>query len=233
MKTSIQTLLIGLLLLNYSSCKNAGEKIEQQGLTDCQKGILKAEKDSENGHYEILSYGLPDYDDWNFQMFYENYIEKNYGIVIGNGGCVVYEEKECYADKMREIVNEKFGDTIFKHARELAKIDFKRNIILGIENDSIFGTVDTSASFSYNKENLNHYISNRLKNEKKLNGRVQVMFVVEKNGDLSNIDIKHGIENEFDQDLVKLLDNMPNWNPGVYFDKKVRTRISLPIIINE
>ena len=219
--------------MNFGSCKNANEKTEQKEQTDCQKGVLKAEKDAENGHYEILSYGLPDYPDWNFQMFYEDYVEKNYGIIIGNGGCKVYEEKECYADKMREIVNEKFGDTIFRHARELAKIEFKQNIHLGIENDSLFKTVDTSPSFVYNKESLNQYISNRLKNEKKLKGRVQVMFVVEKNGDLSDIDIRHGIENEFDQDLVKLLDNMPNWNPGVYFDKKVRTRIGLPIILSE
>ena len=233
MKNSILTFLFGLSLFNFSSCKNGDEKTEKQELTDCQKGILKAEKDADNEHYEILSYGLPAYPDWNFQIFYEDYIEKKYGIIIGNGGCVVYEEKECYADKMREIVNKKFGDTIFKYTRELAKIEFKQNILLGIDNDSIFTKVDTSPSFIYNKESLNQYISNRLKNEKKLKGRIQLMFVVEKNGDLSDIDIQHGIDKEFDQDLVKLLDNMPNWNPGVYFDKKVRTRIGLPIILNE
>jgi len=232
MQIIIRILFSGLFVLTFYSCNHLDKETEQQEGNDCKKGKLKAIKDAKNSHYEIISYGLPDYPDWNFQKFYENYVEKKYGIILGNGGCVLYEEKLCYTDKMREIVKKKFGENILIKSRKLAKIEFKRKILLEIKNDSIFTSVDTLPFFINNKENLSQYISNRLKNEKKLNGRTQVTFVVEKNGDLSNINLKPRIENKFDQKLIELLENMPNWNPGIYFGEKVRTKIEFPIILN-
>jgi hypothetical protein len=214
-------------------CKQSVENKTNENISDCEKGILKAEQDAKKGKYEILSYGMPDYPDWNFQMFYEDFVKEIYGIIIGNGGCVIYEEKECYADKMEEIVLIKYGEDIFEKARKDARKKFKEHIQSQINDDYIFSSIDTLPKFVNEKENLNSYLTNRLKNDREFKGRVLAIFIVEKNGDLSEIEIKHGTDKEFDQRLSNVLTEMPKWNSGVYLGQKVRTRISLPIIINE
>jgi protein TonB len=61
-------------------------------------------------------------------------------------------------------------------------------------------------------------------------GVVYVQFIVEKDGSLSHIDV---LDDEpgsgCAQEAVRVINSMPNWNPGEQFGKKVRVKLTLPV----
>jgi TonB family protein len=60
-------------------------------------------------------------------------------------------------------------------------------------------------------------------------GRVFVTFVVEKNGDVSSIDIEKGVSPPIDEEVIRLISSMPQWTPGEVDGYVVRTKMRLPV----
>lgn len=60
-------------------------------------------------------------------------------------------------------------------------------------------------------------------------GIVNVCFVVEKDGSISDVKIAKGINKHLDNEALRVLKNMPNWTPGSQNNKKVRVRLTLPV----
>ena len=65
--------------------------------------------------------------------------------------------------------------------------------------------------------------------EKGIQGKVYVGFVVEKDGAVSDVEIKRGIGEECDAEAVRVVKGMPNWEPGKQSGVVVRTGMVLPI----
>jgi len=63
-------------------------------------------------------------------------------------------------------------------------------------------------------------------------GKVFVMFVVEKDGSLSDIKVLRDVGFDTGKEAVRLLKAAPRWIPGEQNGKKVRVHYSLPIEIN-
>lgn len=95
-------------------------KIDQS----CESGITKAEKDIENGIYKILSYGLIMRTNQEFHDFYVQYVLDKYQVILGDGGCLISDQTECYTEVMRNAVSEKFGKDFFEKSFKDAKIAF-------------------------------------------------------------------------------------------------------------
>ena len=64
---------------------------------------------------------------------------------------------------------------------------------------------------------------------KDLNSRSYISFVVEPDGSITNIKYVKG-HRLFKQESIRVVKNMPKWNPGELEKVKVRTRCQLPII---
>jgi len=60
-------------------------------------------------------------------------------------------------------------------------------------------------------------------------GKVIIEFVVEKNGEISNIKVLKGVDPFIDAESIRVVNQMPKWIPGKQLDKKVRVRQRLPI----
>lgn len=61
-------------------------------------------------------------------------------------------------------------------------------------------------------------------------GRVYVTFVVEPNGNLSNIEVmRGGLTPELNAEAIRLISSMPRWLPGEIDGEAVRVRCRLPI----
>lgn len=196
----------------------------------CEDGINKATKDAAKGKYEVLSYGLPFYDDWDFQWFYEKYILKKYGIIIGNGGCVVYEETDCYADRMREIVYEKFGYNIFDQARNEA-------MILWEDSCKVYGypftSVDTLPEFKGGEKAMYKFLEKNLVDpdiNDSIQGKIYVKFTIDEEGRVQNVFVIKGISGKYDQEVVRVLSLMPIWKPGIYKGRKVKVSFNMPFV---
>ena len=68
-----------------------------------------------------------------------------------------------------------------------------------------------------------------LARESDIEGTVFVEFVVERNGKITNIKVKRGIGGGCDEEAVRAVKMMPNWNPGRQNGQNVRVQFVLPI----
>ncbi|WP_181304416.1 M56 family metallopeptidase [Rufibacter sp. XAAS-G3-1] len=62
----------------------------------------------------------------------------------------------------------------------------------------------------------------------KAEGTATVSFVVNKEGNVTKAELLHGIHPSLDQSLLKAVQNMPTWKPGMQNGKTVRVKYTLP-----
>ncbi|WP_262710290.1 energy transducer TonB [Mucilaginibacter psychrotolerans] len=63
----------------------------------------------------------------------------------------------------------------------------------------------------------------------KVQGRIIITFVVEKDGTLSNIKVLRGIGSSCDEEAIRAIKACPPWLPGMQKGKPVRVQYSVPI----
>ena len=78
------------------------------------------------------------------------------------------------------------------------------------------------------------YLTNNVKyprqaEKKNIQGRVICQYIVEADGSISNVSVLKGIHPLCDAEAVRVIQNMPKWNPGIENGKKVRVKYTLPI----
>lgn len=62
-----------------------------------------------------------------------------------------------------------------------------------------------------------------------IEGRVTTMFIIERDGTLSNVQILRGIDPSLNAEALRVIRSMPTWKPGYQNDKPVRTRYTVPV----
>jgi TonB family protein len=65
--------------------------------------------------------------------------------------------------------------------------------------------------------------------EQGLQGRVVVTFIVNEDGSVSDAKVMRSISPSLDAEALRLVDEMPKWEPGVQSGKKVRVKFTVPI----
>jgi TonB family protein len=60
-------------------------------------------------------------------------------------------------------------------------------------------------------------------------GRVIATFVVEKDGSVSNAKVVKSIHPDLDAEALRVINGMPNWNPGMQNGEPVRVKYTVPI----
>lgn len=62
-----------------------------------------------------------------------------------------------------------------------------------------------------------------------ISGRVFLTFVVERDGSITDVQIVRGIGGGCDEEAVRVIKAMPNWNPGKQRDQPVRVQFQMAI----
>ncbi|MFN5463094.1 MAG: energy transducer TonB, partial [Bacteroidota bacterium] len=80
----------------------------------------------------------------------------------------------------------------------------------------------------------NKYLSDNLKYPTQarrmgVEGTVIVVFVVNTDGSIQDVEVLRGIGGGCDEEAVKVVKNAPKWDPGKQRGRAVRTRMRLPI----
>ena len=65
---------------------------------------------------------------------------------------------------------------------------------------------------------------------RKTQGKVVAVFYVEKDGRITGISITKSLSPECDREALRVLNKMPNWEPGIQNDQPCRTKVSIPIV---
>lgn len=100
--------------------------------------------------------------------------------------------------------------------------------------DEIKDFVEKQASFKGGMEAWYRYLKNNLNYPSQarrmgIEGTVIVRFVVNTDGSIQNVEILRGIGAGCDEMAKKVIENSPNWNPGISKDRAVRSRMTMPI----
>jgi periplasmic protein TonB len=56
-----------------------------------------------------------------------------------------------------------------------------------------------------------------------------VAFVVEKDGSITNAKMVQGLTDEQDKEVLRVINNLRKWTPGMHEGKPVRVQLLLPI----
>ena len=110
------------------------------------------------------------------------------------------------------------------------------NIESPVENNSLYTLdgIETFPEFTGGHAAFVKYLTRNLRYpeaavDRGIQGKVLVSFIIEKDGQLSNIKIIRGIGNGCDEEAIRVLEKSPKWKPGIQNNQKVRVAYTLPI----
>jgi TonB family protein len=101
-------------------------------------------------------------------------------------------------------------------------------------SSEVYSSVDEMPSYKQGFDDLASFIGQTMKypkeaRTKKVEGVVYTEFVVEKDGKLSDVKVVKGIGSGCDEEALRVVKAMTDWNPGVLEGKAVRTKMVLPL----
>ena len=66
--------------------------------------------------------------------------------------------------------------------------------------------------------------------EQRLQGKVIVQFIVNKDGTIADAKVVKSVTPSLDREAMRVIRMMPTWKPGIQDDKPCRTMIAVPIV---
>lgn len=102
------------------------------------------------------------------------------------------------------------------------------------DNSPVFTIVENMPSFPEGDYARQIFLSNNIKYpelaaKNKIQGITYVSFIVDKNGEITDVKTLRGIGGGCDEEAVRVIKMMPRWNPGTQNGKPVRVLFNMPI----
>lgn len=105
-----------------------------------------------------------------------------------------------------------------------------------VEDNSIkdFASVEVLPEFPGGEKAFGSFLSKNINyppmaRENNISGRVFISFVVEKDGQLTDIKVLRGLGYGTDEEAVRVLKKSPKWKPGIQNGRAVRVQYTIPI----
>lgn len=101
--------------------------------------------------------------------------------------------------------------------------------------DSVFYGVEKMPQFPGGDEELLKFIKENLRYPKVaaevgIEGRVTIRFIVNRNGDVTDVKVIRGIDASCDKEAIRVVNMMPKWTPGRQNGQNVPVYYTLPIV---
>ncbi|WP_288276487.1 M56 family metallopeptidase [uncultured Prevotella sp.] len=101
-------------------------------------------------------------------------------------------------------------------------------------DDKPFDVVEQMPEFPGGQEALMQFLRQEVKypkeaEEKGLQGRVVVRYIIEKDGSISEVEIAKSVNEYLDAEAIRVVNAMPKWKPGKQKGENVRVKYTLPI----
>ena len=102
-------------------------------------------------------------------------------------------------------------------------------------DDAVFVVVEKSPEFPGGNDSLYAFIGRNIKypemaKKNKIEGRVFVTFVIEKDGQVSSAKLLRDIGGGCGEEALRVVNSMPKWKPGTQRGNPVRVQFNLPIM---
>lgn len=135
----------------------------------------------------------------------------------------IYEYQVTLECVMGHIINTKTTDNRKKKLPEQTPIELK-----------VFSHVEKMPMLEGGHNKLIEYIEKHLEypepaRSQGIEGRSVISFIVERDGSRTGLKVARSLEASLDSAAMKLVREMPNWEPGIHDGEKVRVWYNLPI----
>jgi TonB family protein len=126
-----------------------------------------------------------------------------------------------------EIVTDSLGNTFLVEKKIIQPKSLNTN-------EQIFYIVEEMPEFPGGEMALRTYIANAIEypviaQEKGIQGKVYVTFVVGKDGSVVNCSIARGVDPSLDGEALRVVNSLPKWKPGMQKGKSVNVSYTVPI----
>ena len=103
-----------------------------------------------------------------------------------------------------------------------------------VEDDAIFVVAENAPEFPGGEDSLYAYIARNIvypeaAKKEKIEGRVFVTFIVEKDGQVSSVKLLRDIGGGCGEEAIRVVKSMPKWKPGTQRGKPVRFQFNMPV----
>lgn len=119
-----------------------------------------------------------------------------------------------------------------KTNQEYQAITMKLNSGKVMYTDKIYFVTDQMPEFKGGMKSLLEYLTKNIhypQKEKKNTGTVFVKFIIEKDGSVKHASILRSLSEEFDKEAMRVVKEMPPWQPGTKKGNPVRVQFNLPV----
>ena len=104
----------------------------------------------------------------------------------------------------------------------------------GENADQAFTVVETMPKFPEGQAGLMRYLSRSIKypviaQKNKEQGRVIIQMIIGTDGSLSNVKVLRSVSPSLDAEAIRVVGNMPKWEPGMQKGQAVPVKYTLPI----
>lgn len=100
--------------------------------------------------------------------------------------------------------------------------------------DTVYTYVDQMPEFPGGNDKIQVFLQKNIKypplaKQKKIEGRVYVEFIIDKTGQLKNVQVKKSADPVLDEEAVRVIRKMPLWKPGMQDGKAVNVSLMVPV----
>ena len=104
-----------------------------------------------------------------------------------------------------------------------------------IDGEVFFSVVEEMPEFGNGWEDIRKYILDNIEYPQtaindSIEGKVFVQFVINEDGSVSNPVVLRGIRYDLDNECLRVIEKMPDWNPGKQMGKLVKVKYTIPFI---
>lgn len=139
-------------------------------------------------------------------------------------------------DEYEDMYDYNYNDVGSYSLSENEEIELEESLEPDYSRQKIYQSVevDEEPKFPGGEHELLEYIADNVVYpqtaiDEGIQGRVIVSFVVEPNGKVTNVEVLRGIGGGCDEEAVRVVKSLPNWEPGVRRGKNVRVAIAVPV----
>ncbi len=135
--------------------------------------------------------------------------------------------------RVREVNSYKQGVLISTRRFDRNGVELIEEEVLE-EDFPVFTVVEQQPEFPGGSSKMMRYIGNKVQYpqiaiENKIEGRVYIRFIVEKDGSISNVEAIRSPHESLEKEAIRVVSNMPKWTPAKQRGKNVRAQFTLPI----
>ena len=132
---------------------------------------------------------------------------------------------------VRRYMEKEIGEN--EHHIAIEVIEEDANYDVDLEN-TVFFIVEEMPEFPGGEEGLLKFVTENTKypevaKEKKIQGKVFVQFVINRDGNVEDVKLAKGVDPLLDEAAMNIVKSMPQWKPGKQRGQYVKVSFTIPI----